>query len=199
MHEKGLSEAALARQTSIPQPTLHKILSGKTSDPRISTLQLLADFFKITVDELMSQKGLAKFFDDQPLPITQSIPIISWVDCIGSQTRINKLTPSNWNNWLVIEKTTVSTYGLISKPSMEARFPKGTVLVIDTDTQLEDGDLVVVHYKNTREATLRELSIDGPTKLLIPVNPNLSADKHEENTQILGVVTQSRFSFEKKE
>ena len=52
MHAKDISEAELSRQTSIPPATIHKILSGKTSDPRISTLKTLADFFQVTLYQL---------------------------------------------------------------------------------------------------------------------------------------------------
>ena len=54
MQKYGISEAELARRTHIPQPTLHKILAGKTEDPRFSTMQQLAAFFDLTVDELVS-------------------------------------------------------------------------------------------------------------------------------------------------
>src|SRR5579863_6988609 len=54
MQLKDISEAALARKTAIPQPTLHKILAGKTNDPRASTLKALADFFEISIDELLT-------------------------------------------------------------------------------------------------------------------------------------------------
>ena len=49
MMAKGLNEAKLAKRTNIPQPTLHKILSGKTEDPRVSTLKLLAEFFNVSL------------------------------------------------------------------------------------------------------------------------------------------------------
>ena len=45
MQRHSVTEAQLARATEIPQPTIHKILSGKTTDPRISTLQSIANYF----------------------------------------------------------------------------------------------------------------------------------------------------------
>ncbi len=42
----------LQRATGVPQPTIHRILTGESSDPRTKTLQPLADYFGVTVAEL---------------------------------------------------------------------------------------------------------------------------------------------------
>ena len=44
---RGISETELARQTNLPQPTIHKIMSGKTLDPRMSTLKSIASYFEV--------------------------------------------------------------------------------------------------------------------------------------------------------
>lgn len=87
-------------------------------------------------------------------------------------------------------------YGLKSKPAMTPRFPRGTVFVIDAKADPIDGDLVVVHYPDTKEGTLRELSMDGPTKLLLSINDNAKPDTLTNRIKIIGVVTQSRFSYQ---
>lgn len=193
MRAGGLSEAELARRSNIPQPTLHKILSGKTDDPRASTLKALANSFGVSIDELLLGVGSPRQINSTNQ--AQSIAIISWSECIDAVCFIANLTPTNWNNWLVSEHLSQNAYGLISKASMEPCFPKGTILIIDPDMVAQDGDMVVVHYPNTQEATLRKLSTDGPIKLLLPVNANISASNFEENIKILGVVVKSVFSF----
>ncbi|WP_423063634.1 LexA family protein [Candidiatus Paracoxiella cheracis] len=193
MLENSITEAELARRTKIPQPTLHKILTGKTADPRVSTLQSLANYFGLTVDELFTGLEIAKRTQTN----TQSIPIISWSDSIQGLSLLNKLSPSNWDEWIVTESIAKNAFGLESKPSMEPRFPKKTILIIDPSTCSKDGDLVIVHYPNTEEATLRELSIDGPNQMLLPIKPNLPTDKLTDDFKILGVVVQSRFSYGK--
>lgn len=193
MRERQINEAELSRQTAIPQPTLHKILSGKTSDPRISTLKILAEFFDVALDELY-QANLG--MTNKPLPKGISIPVISWSECLHAEKHIDSVTTNNCEQWIVIDKADHDyIYGLVSKPSFEPFFPRGTILVIDSATEPTDGDLVIVHYPNTNEATLRELSIDGPTKQLSPINSASDSDKLDESIKILGVVMQSRFSY----
>lgn len=50
--ENGLSENQLARNTGVPQPTIHRILSSSVRDPRDSTLRPLAEYFGVTVEQL---------------------------------------------------------------------------------------------------------------------------------------------------
>ena len=78
---------------------------------------------------------------------------------------------------------------------MEPRFPRGTILIVDTQTKPTDGDFVIVHYATTKEATMRELSIDGPHQLLLPLNQNSVSDKLDKSIRIVGTVIQSRFSY----
>jgi phage repressor protein C with HTH and peptisase S24 domain len=56
MAARGLSEGALSRLTQVPQPTIHRILKGRSADPRDGTLRPIASVFRITVEELRSDK-----------------------------------------------------------------------------------------------------------------------------------------------
>lgn len=42
----------LQRATGVPQPTIHRILTGESNDPRTKTLQPLADYFGVSLAEL---------------------------------------------------------------------------------------------------------------------------------------------------
>ncbi len=193
MNERNISEAELARRTNIPQPTLHKILSGKTGDPRASTLKSLADFFGVTIDMLLT--GSSQSITSSTGKKTQSIAILSWSECIDASKLIRSLNSTNWDNWITTEYPSTNAYALTSKPSMEPRFPKGSTLIIDPNIKPEDGDLIVVHFPNTNESTMRELSIDGPTKLLIPICKNLPAEACTPEIKELGVLVKSIFRF----
>ncbi|EKD77930.1 MAG: hypothetical protein ACD_42C00114G0006 [uncultured bacterium] len=195
-HTKNIHEAELARQTNIPQPTLHKILTGKTTDPRISTVQTLADYFGVTLDALYSETA---FIDNRGALKGKSIPVISWSDCIYYRTVLKKLTPTNWGHWVLIKHDhQQSCFALKSKVATEPHFPKGTLFIIDTQTTPKDGDFVVVHFDNTPECTLRELSIDGRTEILLPLNTRAKAEKHGKSIHIIGIVLESRFLYEER-
>jgi SOS-response transcriptional repressor LexA len=188
-----MNEAELARQANVPKPTLHKILAGSTEDPRISTLQAIANVFKITVDDLYSPSFTKATRHKIEV---QAIPVISWTECLKGVSFIAGLTATNWKKWLITENTKKSLYGLVSKSSMESQFPIGTVFIIDPEGIPRDGDLVVVEYPDAEEATLREMAIDGPIKLLLPISNYAEKEKLTDNIQLLGTVVQSRLDID---
>jgi transcriptional regulator with XRE-family HTH domain len=55
--QRGIaSDYALAQRTGLNQPTLQRIMSGETVKPSTPTLKKLADFFGVTIDELLSDR-----------------------------------------------------------------------------------------------------------------------------------------------
>lgn len=192
MKKSGFNEAELSRRTEIPQATVHKILAEKTVDPRASTLKSLADFFEISIDDLLFGNPAAV---KSLVASAQALPVLSWKECINSNELISTLTPTNWKHWKVSEFLSKHAYVLISKPSMAPRFPRDTVLFIDPTVTPKDGDYVIVHYADTDEATIRELSIDGPDKLLLPMNSNVEPTLINKQVKILGVLIKACITY----
>lgn len=60
MKRADISESELARRTSVPQPTINRILQGGSRDPRTGTLEKLAGFFNITVAQLRGEATLSQ-------------------------------------------------------------------------------------------------------------------------------------------
>lgn len=60
MVRERLTDNELAVRTGIPQPTISRIRSGESRDPRDSTLRPLAQYFRLTVSQLRG---------DMPLPV----------------------------------------------------------------------------------------------------------------------------------
>lgn len=58
------NENALARSSGVPQPTIHRILTGETSEPRRSTMQPLATYYGVDVE---------LFFVDDPKRLIDAI------------------------------------------------------------------------------------------------------------------------------
>lgn len=52
MKENNISESDLARALSLPYNTIHRLISGHTADPRISTLKSIAAYFDVSLDSL---------------------------------------------------------------------------------------------------------------------------------------------------
>ena len=67
--------------------------------------------------------------------------------------------------------------------------------MLDLNAKPVDGDLVVVHYPNTDEATLRQLFLDGPVKRLNALNQEHDGDILDDKIRILGVIIQATRIF----
>lgn len=51
----AITPYALASETGVPQPTIFRILTGESNDPRTKTLQPLANYFGVSVAALRDQ------------------------------------------------------------------------------------------------------------------------------------------------
>lgn len=191
LKQRGLNPNQLAQALGVPFMTISRIASGKTEDPRLSTLKMISDYFKIPIDLLISKElELANNFALNNK--VYRVPKFNW-DNISKFTDIGTLNPNNWHEWQTItlkEDAEISkkAFALESKPSMYPRFPRDTVFIIASDISPSDGDLVLVKLKQNNEFTLRELLLDPPEKRLLPlVEESKSIDFDEQAHEILGV------------
>lgn len=169
LDERHISENDIAQALDLPVMTVRRIVSGETTDPRISTLKLIADYFNVSIDSLVDD--MAKPASSQKSP--QFIPILDW-QTATTMSGLNELNLTTWKTWHPIalgDQHTLSaeTFALESRPSMQPRFPIGTLLVIDPAETPRDGDMVLVKLKQENELSLRELIIDPPKWQLQPV------------------------------
>jgi SOS-response transcriptional repressor LexA len=201
MAQTGVDGAQLSKATGVPVTTINRLRSGSAeNNPTLSTLSPLASYFSVSVSQLIGDEPLNDNHSPRNKHLNQTIqlfPILSWSECINFESFMATLTTDNWENWTVGESLSANSFALSTKPSMEPRFPRGTVLFVNPDCKASDGNIVVVHYPNTQEATLRELSFDGPFSLLKSINiGNSVPDNLTSEIKILGVVSRTVFSFE---
>lgn len=57
MKEKNISRYKLSKETGIPYTTLTQIINGRTKDPQINALKVLADYFNVSVDYLTGESA----------------------------------------------------------------------------------------------------------------------------------------------
>lgn len=202
MAEVKVTEAELARRTSIPQPTLHRILSGATRSPRGDSLSPLANFFSITISQLIGDDSLPK----ERIPGTYNpgiqgwatIPLISWEQATHWPKLKADLLKTEWDQWSSTDsKIGPNGFGLVvAGESMSPRFSDGTILIFDPDYPAKDRDYVVVHVKGQKNATFKQFMIDGDDKYLKPLNSEFKTTLLVEGEyRIIGTMVQSRFDF----
>lgn len=158
-----INENELAKKLGIPYNTIHRILTGTTSDPRISTLQQIADYFGVTLDFLLHGKQENDMSNPKN---TLSIPVLNW-EIIIKPDFVDNLDIYNKERSIKIAKFDNANdksqlFALESTKSMHPRFPTGTTFIFNAKGQASDGDLVLVRFRDNNAVSLRELIIDSP-------------------------------------
>jgi SOS-response transcriptional repressor LexA len=203
MSESGISEAELARQVSLPQTTINRLLLGGTTDPRASTLKPIAKYFLLTVGQLLG---------DEPIPESRTsgsflannrdawtnLPIIQWEESIPWLFRNENYDLYSHKDWIATErKVSKKAFSLRSTPSMEPVFRKNSILIVDPDAELMDGKYIVVTMDGI-SVVIRKIQKDGSITYLknfdksLPTNI-LDRTKH----RVLGVIVESRIDMYK--
>jgi len=205
MAEVDITEAELARKTNIPQPTLHRILSGSTKSPRGESLLPLANFFCITINQLIGDESLPQ----ERIPGTfnpsvhgwTTIPVITWEQATSWPKLRSQLKKQTWGNWVSTDAVVgPNAFALMMQgDSMAPRFPDGTILIFDPSFEPQNRDFVAVIQKGQKLASFKQLLIDGQDKYLKPINSEFKTtqitDEHEQ--KFIGVLVQARMDFRK--
>jgi SOS-response transcriptional repressor LexA len=189
MKKGGITDRQLSDSIGVPHMSIWRLTSGDTTDPRISTLCALADFFKTSIDALIGRAP-----DDKTTKGNEPnfIPVLDWQ--IAADINTCKIDYDSWSKWHPIPKKenfklSNSAFALESKPFMKPRFPSGTVLIIDPDISPIDGDVVLVKILESKELTLRDLIIDPPEWQFKSITNNSNELIYNKKShEILGVV-----------
>lgn len=201
LETRGTNAGQLAESLGISKMAISRLLSGTTTDPRISTVKLIADHFSVPVDSLI--------YGDQKTLNTHSIgntplilPTLDWETAKNIRT-IEDLDLKTWENWQPVslgnQKISKNSFTLKSLPSMYPRFQYGTIFVIDPEAKPEDGDIVLVKVKESGEITLKEISIDPPHYLLNSITKNSSQVVYETDRFEISGVNILTLLFKRKE
>lgn len=171
MSEKNVSEVQLARSLNVSVMTIRRVISGETEDPRLSTLSLIAEYFNVGLDALLETRTMPISILNKNKPYF--VPIIDWHTLEKSEGK-NIIDAQNWQKWYPLMnndglKLDEQSFALESKPSMQPRYPMGTLFIINNKIKPDDSDIILIKTRKNRIFSLRELTIDAPRWILQPL------------------------------
>ncbi len=179
----------LARAVDLPPPTIHRLVTGKSTRPYESSLKPIADYFSIDVNQLLGEEPLA---DDQAQNKTTKEPKEYITNKRNIQTKITEIKMLPWDHisdytnpdTSFLEKIPfwgeISSYAfatIMPDSSMEPFIQKGSILFLDPTLKYSDRSYVLVHMKETKTYLVRQILIDADHQYLKPLNPDLSGFK----------------------
>lgn len=83
LRKKELTANAFAKKSGIPQPTIHKILEGKTTNPGINTIEEIAANLDISPCEFFDYS-----YTSNMEGLTPKIPLYPWFTCMDIQEQM---------------------------------------------------------------------------------------------------------------
>ncbi len=198
MDEIHISEAELARQTKIPQPTLHRILSGATTSPRGASLAPLANFFSITINQLLGEDPLPKNrIAGTYNPRVQgwkSLPLLKITDV---KAFLDSEDKTNSDRWVSTDMTvSKEAFAIVAEgKAMAPRFEEGTVLIFEPEHTPHDQDFVVALVQKQNTPLFKQILIDGDDRYLKSLNADYKTVFMDKDDLVLGTLVQAKMDF----
>ncbi|RUQ96643.1 LexA family transcriptional regulator [Legionella septentrionalis] len=187
----NISGSELAKRCGVPVSTINRILAGTVIDPKISTLKPLADYFAISVDQLLGYAALPEKFDrkSQSLKPTMALPVFKLKNFQSISQK-----PSKWFTWVSERQAQDDTFAIsIDTEEFEPVFAKDSVLIIEPSMQPpQDNDYVALIFENENIIAIRRYRIDGQDHYFVPLNPQFKAVLcSEKKYNLLGVISEA--------
>lgn len=204
MAEMNLTVSELARRTGVAQPVLHRFVSGETYNPNVLSIIPVANFFGVTVTQLLGEELMPA----QRVPgsysvahsNTHQVPLIDWT-ILENWRGIDKFNVHKIKYQQVInteKEVNPSMFALkIADSSMEPRFPEGTIIIVDPCLKMpvKNRSFVIVYRNKQKIATFKQLLSDGENFYLKSYNSDFKPLLMEKNDQLIGVVIEARFDL----
>jgi len=204
MEARSLNEAQLAREASIPQPTMHKLMSGATIDPRISTLEPIARFFGISIDQLVGKAPLDAHLVNltSDLILDIRIPFLPWKKIDKTYVDLNNLNLSNWEYWLTVNQSVSqnSFATQIRNCSFPAPFLDDSTIIVDKNLGSMNGNYVLLQSKDNHFITIKKCLYDGKDAWLMSLIEGIQPILlNQDDWIIYGIITEVRMPLRLKE
>lgn len=203
MNEHGISENELARRTSVKQPTIHRILSGTTEDPRASSLVSISRYFDVSIEYLLGIEDKREGYtasvpaEGKPVKPIRYAPVLEWDEakeiCTNSEN-----PPDKENRKAVFSDAGYRSFWLQMRGN--AMYPflrdKESYLCVDPEKEAKHGALCLVREKATDELMVRMVMIDGSLKIIKTIHPDFPFNERmDDRFQYCGLVTEDHHSY----
>ena len=199
LFDNNMKAVDLAREVNLPAPTIHRLITGKSTRPYPSSLKPIADFFSVTIDQLLGEEPISSNntnLTNQSKDILSKniihVPILPW----NSLSDFKNSSGNLCENVLFAGKISGNGFATIMQDSsMEPIFSKGNILIFDPLKQYKDRSYVLVYLQEAGLHVFRQLLIDLNLKYLKPLNSDLSVFKMrvlEEKDKIIATLVEAR-------
>lgn len=180
---RDITVSQLAKELGEPQPTIFRIVYGKTQRPKSKIIKKMAAFFNTSTEELVGDKeiewGSVGGWINSIISKAHQIPLCSWV--LDDNYELQKLADGKDIN-ISIPLSDKAFALKIKDTSMEPLFPLNSIIVCDPQKETSHGSYVIIAHEDDKNLIFRKLLQDMRLNYIKP----LSKDFGSEYTQKMG-------------
>ncbi|AIR90561.1 repressor [Pseudomonas cremoricolorata] len=197
--ELGLSQQQLADRARVSQVTIQHLESGRNSSSK--KLYEIASALGVTAEWLAS----GKTDNRQPANVSASrqpdmsfrYPVISWVAAGAWAEAVEPFPPGFSDRYEMSEYDSkgpafwLEVKGDSMTSASGQSIAEGTLILVDTEADVQHGKLVIAKLADSNEATFKKLVEDGGRRFLKPLNPAYPVEVCAGDCRIVGVVVRA--------
>lgn len=181
MRQRDIDGVRLSKGTGIPTTTINRLRHGMpNSNPTLLTLLPIAEFFSITVSQLIGETSMAA------QPIISSIPLIPWQEAIKPPNLQHKSHLSVFSENIYSK----DAFALIVEEDNYQEISKGTLVLIDPQRAPEQGNIILIFRKTQNNTSLKKLLIEESNMFLQSLVYDKHIEKFSEDDQIIGILVE---------
>ncbi len=184
------NESQLAKLVRMPQTTVNKLITGVSSDPRVSTLTPIIEHFKISLDTLLSDNPIFT----QTSASQQShllIPVVTIDELVDIHPNLNSLKSNNWPQWYPIPKQSSLSYYVIqlTPKQLLPPFQDASIVVVKNESKLPQTGYCLLKHLDSDKVSLKKVFFDDSRQWLLALETGLPPTEYDaKKWQSLGVI-----------
>ena len=188
LNKKQISENELARRTGVAQQIINRMLSGENQNPKLATLMPLANYFMVSLNQLIGA---------EPLVAPEYVPLCDWA-LLSSESWPHLLLQNQERIWVDFPAKADIFATRLMDSSMEPKFSIGSLLILSINKKPISGDFVLILQTN-KTVQLRQLIIINSVMFKKCFNPEFAdytLNMLDDNEQVIACLLQSRTNYE---
>lgn len=200
MKQAGLKQYELARGIGVKQQDISRICTGRTERTRL--ILPIATELGANPHWLLSGEGDIYLEGDLKTISVYKLPVIDWRMALNWPSQQDSFDHDSIGEWWDIASHTVSDKGFalrLSGDSMEGLgsrcIPDGAVLIVETASNFQHGDLVIAKLPGAFEATVKQIVLDGNRNYLKSFNPAYPILSFDDRCEVIGIVKQAILEY----
>lgn len=192
MAKARLNSNELAKLTGLPATTIKRIRNNDQSNPTLATLIPIANYFAISLSQLVGDGLLDLENKNYDLPGLQQIPLLTWREC----THYQKLDYEKHHKKIYTErKISKKGFALVIEDQDLDFFPKNSLVIVEPEKTPEPGDHVIVSKIEQGMASIKKYIVEIDQIYLKSLIAGLGISLLTAEYQILGVVIQCKLEL----